>query len=299
MPYVCLGLLILVNAIKGVFGKKITFATNTVNDVAFYYGLRMVLCAIIGAILVLIFDGVTGFAIDSRALIVAALTGILFALNCMLWVFSQRKGAYVICDVLIVASSIIPILLAYIFYNETISLGDIIGYLGVIVGCVLIVTYNNQINKKVTFSLIVIYIFYFLAVGLSDFGRKVFQVDASNGVTRVSANGFTFYSFIFCALTFIIFYLFTIKKSTVNYRKALSGREFLYTIIVAILSYAYTYLLVPASAIDSTILFPIKNGVGLIINVVVAAILFKEKPTLRLFVGIAITIMAIVVIGLF
>lgn len=299
MPYLFLGLSILANAAKGVVGKKVSKDTSTINDVAFFYGLRMLLCALIGAVLVLIFDGVTGFKIDIRTLIVAAITGVGFALNCMLWVFAQRRGAYVICDVLIVASSIIPIILSYCFYSETISAMDIIGYLIVIVGCFFIVTYNNQINKKVTISLIIIYVLYALAVGFSDFGRKVFQMDSASGVSQLSTNGFTFYSFLFCALTFFIFYLCTFKKQSVKYQKSIFLKELPYVALAAALTYAYSYLLVPASAIETTILFPLKNGVGLIVNVVIAAFIFREKPTLRLFIGIGITIAAIVIIGLF
>lgn len=298
MPYLFLGLSVLANAIKGVVGKKVSNDTKTINDVSFFYGLRMLLCALIGAVLVLIFDGTNGFLIDGRTLVVAAITGVGFALNCMLWVFAQRRGAYVICDVLIVASSIIPILLSYGFYGEKISIADIIGYLIVIGGCFLIVTYNNQINKKITISLVGIYALYVVAVGLSDFGRKVFQVDSSMGFSQLSANGFTFYSFLFCTLTFVIFYLCTFKKESVKYQKKVFWKEVPYVAIAALLTYAYSYLLVPASAIETTILFPLKNGAGLIVNVLVAALFFKEKPTVRLFIGIGITIGAIVLIGL-
>ncbi|MDD3841549.1 MAG: EamA family transporter [Bacilli bacterium] len=294
-----LGLSLLASTAKSIVGKKVSIATNTVNDVSFFHGVRMVICVVIGAALVLIFDGPKGFIIDWRTLIVAAITGFGFALNIMFWAFSQRRGAYVISDVMIVVSSIIPIVLSYVFYQEAISVVDIIGYLVVIGGCFLIVTYNNQINKKVTFALIAIYIVYIIATGVSDFGRKVFQVDSASGVSLVSANGFTFYSVLFSLLTFVIFYAFTFKKASVKYQKSIFWKEFIYVAIAAVMTYAYSYLLVPASVLPTTILFLVKNGGGLIINVIVAAFLFKEKPTPRLFIGIGITIAAIVMIGLF
>ena len=84
-----------------------------------------------------------------------------------------------------------------------------------------------------------------------------------------------------------------------KYQKSIFWKEFIYVLIAADMTYAYSYLLVPASVLPTTILFLVKNGGGLIINVIVAAFLFKEKPTPRLFIGIGITIGAIVLIGLF
>ena len=144
-----------------------------VNDISFFYVFRMLFTAIIGAILVLIFDGGKGFVIESRTLLLAAVVGLAFALHCMAWIFAQHKGAYAICDALIVASSILPIILAYFIYNEVITVADILGYVAIVGGCVLVVLYkqidknNNILNPYL--STLYDYIWSF------DFGKKIFN----------------------------------------------------------------------------------------------------------------------------
>ena len=207
-------------------------------------------------------------------------------------------GAYAICDALIVASSILPIILAYFIYNEVITVADILGYVAIVGGCVLVVLYNKQIIK-ITISLILIYLLYMITFGLFDFGKKIFNYDIEAGVTQLSANGFTFYTFIFATVAFIIFYLFTFKKESFEYQRSIFWRELPRVAFVAVLTYVYAYLLVLAAGIDATIQYPLKNALGLILNVIVAAIILKEKPTARLFIGLSIIIASLVVISIF
>lgn len=299
MGYLFLVLSGLCNATKGLAGKKISYATNTVNDVCFFYGIRMFLTAIIGAILVLIFDGTNGFIIDSRQLLLALACGFAFSINSLFWIFAQRKGAYAICDALLVASSIIPIALSYFIYKETTTIADILGYLAIVGGCVLVVLYNKQIDKKITLSLILIYLGYMLSFGAFDFTKKVYSYDFDAGKTSLSANGFTFYTFVFATIIFVIAYFITFKKESFKYQKSMFWKEAPYVALAAILTYGYTYLLVLASSVPATIQYPLKNSLTLILNVLVAAIILKEKPTIKLFVGLGIIIASLVIIAIF
>lgn len=299
MGYLYLIFSCLCNAAKGFAGKKISFATNTVNDASFFYGLRMIITALIGAILVLIFDGINGFLVTPRDLLLSGIAGLAFALNCLLWIFAQRKGAYAICDALLVASALFPILLSYFIFKETISLWDVLGYLFVVVGCFIVVLYNKQINKKITITLIIIYLFYMLTFGVWDFTKKIFDYDCKGGATTLSANGFTFYSFVFASVVFIIMYFITFKKESFQYQRSIFWKEMPYVVITATLTYAYAYLLVLASSVPATIQYPLKNSLGLILNIIMAFIFFKEKPTPWLFVGIGIIVASLVVIAIF
>ena len=107
---------------KGFCGKKISNYTAHPRDAAYYNTIRMLMCILIGAVLV-IAEG-KGFMVPIDVLLISAFSGIALAVMVISWLMAARKSVYMLVDVYCTLSVAIPLVLSAIFYNEGVNLYD-------------------------------------------------------------------------------------------------------------------------------------------------------------------------------
>ena len=102
---------------KGFCGKKISAYTKEYRSAMLSNSLRMLLCIAIGAVFVIVDGGVAAFRADATVLLISALSGVMTSLLVISWLFSVRRGAYMMVDVFITLGVTVPIILSSIFFN--------------------------------------------------------------------------------------------------------------------------------------------------------------------------------------
>jgi drug/metabolite transporter (DMT)-like permease len=297
MGYLFLILALFAGATKGFCGKKISGATKTLADASLVNFLRMALCIIIGAVLMLA-GGVVPFAkLDGAMVAIAALSGISTAVFVVSWLVSVRSGAYVMLDVFLMLGVGVTVSCCRIFLGEAIRLNQIIGFVILILAAYIMCSYDISLNGKMSLGKIALLILCGVSNGLTDFSQKLFVYRVANGNTAE----FNFYTYIFAAISLLLVFAF-LKLRDRGQKKnepVLTGRVIAFVVIMAVCLFLNSYFkTLAATGLDSAILYPVNQGAALILSLLMAAIFFKEKITVRCVVGISMAFVALLIINL-
>ena len=209
------------------------------------------------------------------------------------WLLSVRKGAYMMLDVVLMIGVFVTILLGRIFFNESIAINQLLGMAILLIAVIVMCSYNNSIKEKINITSLGLLLICGLSNGLTDFSQKLFVKQAMGLPISI----FNFYTYVFSALTLVLFYVFSKEKSGNGKEsvKKISG----YIVVMAICLFVNSYFkTVSAKYLDSAVLYPLNQGMALILSSVMAAVFFKEKLTLKAIVGLILAFVGILIINL-
>lgn len=285
----------LCGAAKGYCGKKMgNYATNLQSAVLLNL-IRTILCVAISFLLLLV-TGQIGFLIPNfEVLLLSALSGMATAFFLVGWLLSVRKSAYMMLDVFLMSGTLVPILLGYYLFSEPISLRQWIGFGVLMVAVFIMCGYNNSIKAKLTPSAVILLIFVGVANGATSACQKVFVKTAPEVPVAV----FNLYTYVFAAITLAICLLIFSRKEKAKFEKSASRITFVYILIMAVTLAANSYLLtMAASYLDSAQLYPMSQGLGLVLATFMATVFFKEKLRVNAVIGIGLSFAALMMINL-
>ena len=299
MGYLFLSLALVAGAAKGFCGKKVSGFTKTFSDAAFINFIRMAFCILIGAVLVLAGGNVPFSGFDPYMLLISALSGISTAVFVISWLVSVRSGAYVMLDVFLMLGVGVTVCCCRVFLGEEIRLNQIIGFIILVIAAYIMCSYDVSLNGKMSVSKILLLVLCGVANGLTDFSQKLFVYKVAGGSTAE----FNFYTYIFAAVALLAVYVFLklrAKKEAYEPTEKLSFKKVLpFVGIMSVCLFLNSYFKTLAAArLDSMILYPLNQGVALILSLVMAAVFFKEKITVRCFVGICLAFVALLITNL-
>jgi len=256
--------------------------------------IRMLFCIVIGFGVVFI-GGDVGFMLpDMKILAITALSGITTSVFVISWLLSVRKGAYMMLDIFLMIGVLVTILLGRLFFGENIEINQWIGMAVLLVAVVIMCSYNNSIKEKINITSMIILILCGLSNGLTDFSQKLFVKSAEG----VPISVFNLYTYIFSAITLALFYIFNKEKSENKHGggvKKILG----YIVVMAICLFVNSYFkTLAATKLDSVILYPLNQGTALILSSIMAAVFFKEKITVKAYIGLSLAFVGLLIINL-
>ena len=293
MGYLFLSISLLTGATKGYCGKKTgAFAVNVQSAVLLNL-LRMSLCVIFGMLLVLCYNHVNYLTLNSKLLMISALSGISTSLFVVTWLISVRKSAYMMLDVFLMLGTLIPMMAGYIFFRENISSNQWIGFFILIIAVILMCSYNNSIKTKITPSSFLLLILCGCANGLTDFSQKMFVRELPD----VPISVFNLYTYIFAVITLAVVYVFVSSNNKPQFEKVAWGK-YVYILVMSVALIANSYFKTKAAAyLDSAQLYPLNQGAALILSTLMASVFFKEKLTVKCIIGIFIAFIGLFIIN--
>jgi uncharacterized membrane protein len=297
MGYLFLILSVFSGSAKGYCGKRISGRVQGYKDAALANFIRMFFCIIIGAIFVVMGDGFSSFAIDTKTLLITFLSGVTTAGFVVFWIISVQNGAYVMLDIFLMLGVIITILGCRIFFGEEIRANQYIGFILLIISAFIMCGYNISIKGGFNFKSLLLLIACGVSNGLTNFSQKLFVYNYPNGDSAV----FNFYTYIFAALVLLIcFFIFSLKRpckrENGKFLKGIIG----YIIVMSVCLFMSSYFkVISAKFLDSAILYPISQGSALILSALMAGIFFKEKITFKCIFGMILAFFALLIINLF
>ncbi|MBQ8803317.1 MAG: EamA family transporter [Tyzzerella sp.] len=296
MGYLFLAISLFAGATKGYCGKMTSGYVKGYKDAMFANTIRMALCIVIGLGMIL-FNGNMSDIVPSAALLgVSALSGITTSVFVVCWLISVKKGAYMMLDVFLMLGVLVPLLAGELFFNESIRVTQWIGIGILLIAVYIMCTYNNSIKGKMSITSLVLLIVCGVANGLTDFSQKLF-VKMDSGVPIAI---FNFYTYIFSAITLVVFYcIFSKIEKTDGGNQVSSVRKiFGYILVMSVCLFASSYFKTMAAGyLDSAKLYPLNQGASLILSSVMSATLFHERLTLKCVVGIVIAFIGLIVLN--
>jgi len=307
---------LLCGATKGYCGKRSSGYVTEFRDSMLINLIRMLLCILFGCA-VLGFDaGFSALAVSGRVLLMTVISGVTTSVFVITWLLSVRRGAYMFVDVFLMLGVMVTILLSCAFLGETVTLRQGIGFLVLLGAVTLMCSYQRAIKGSVTISAVLLLVLCGMSTGLTDFSQKWFVLEATDKPVAV----FQFYTYVFSALTLLIFYvvfgLIERKKQTATATETAVGsktpaaskrglREKLppallgYILVMAICLYLHSYFkTLAAGHLTATQLYPLNQGGALLLSTAMAAVFFHEKPRATSVAGLILAFVALLLINL-
>ncbi|MEQ8623532.1 MAG: EamA family transporter [Vicingaceae bacterium] len=187
---------------------------------------------------------------------------------------------------------IIPVMFAVFYYNDTLTTFKLLGVLFALVGIYLTTLKPKAIKKKFNWGLLMIPLVLFLGSGFIDTFIKFNQEMHLNDNTNASK---LFSSMIFLtAFTLGVIALIFRKKNTFSNATIIGG------LVLGFVNYGSIYFIIQAfnvSNLESSVVFPLNNMGVVILTCLASFSLFKEKFSPMNKLGIAFSILAILLIS--
>ena len=250
-------------------------------------------------ILAICFYGVSSIASASLFTVLLAVAfGIVTALQQLMMLKAFEVGPFAYTSVITSLSMLIPTLSGVlIFRTETISPLQYVGIALMVVCLVLSVnTKKGADEKKASLKWMLYCGGSFIFCGLIGVMQKWHQSTVYAG----ELNAFLIIAFIFACIYSAVMSLIALKKEPKPEAEGKKRFPFLALIPILIISAAGVcgavnnmFNLYLSGKMDSAVFFPLVNGGGLILTTVSAVVLFREKPTVRQWIGIAFGVAAV------
>lgn len=293
MGYLFLSISLLAGATKGYCGKKMGNFADTVQRAVLLNALRMLLCVVFGMLIVFAGNDIGFLTLNRKMLAIAAISGIGTSVFVVTWLISVRKSAYMMLDVFLMLGTLIPMLSGYFVYGEKVSLNQWIGFVILVIAVVIMCSYNNTIKTKITISSFILLIICGCANGLTDFSQKMFV----RNLPDVPVSVFNLYTYIFAVLTLVIIYMIISPKKK-QQSDIGSWSRYVYIIIMSVALTANSYFKTKAAVyLDSVQLYPLNQGMALILSTLMASVFFKEKLTVKCIFGIITAFVGLLVMN--
>ena len=299
MGYLFILLALSAGAVKAYCGKK-TSGHMVEQRVAMLISfVRMTICALFGGVIILVSGDFAALSFDSETLLISALSGVANALFVSTWLMAVRKGAYMLVEIFLTLGTFVAIGCSAVFYNEAVSLRQVIGLVGLVCAVILMCSYNNSIKEKITFSAVLILMACGLSSGLADFSQKMFVKTCSG----VPVSVFNFYTYVFSSATLLVIYFALLPAEKNKAERKPIGPIIrgiaVYLTVMAVCLYLNSYFKTKAAAVfPAPQLYSMLLGGSLIAGTAMSSVLFKEKITIKSLAGIALAFVSLLLINL-
>ena len=294
MGYLFLSAALIFGAVKGFCGKKMSGYTTNLYSAALINLLRMAVCVLISFCVVIISGNINNLAVSEKLLAASALAGISTASFIVTWLLSIKKSAYMMLDVFLMLGTLVPIISGQFLFSETITLRKIIGFVILVAAVLIMCSYNNSIKAKFTPAAVILLIICGLSNGVTDLSQKI----ATKTIDGLSVEMFNFYTYVFAALALLIFLAFIPRKENTDNEK-LTAAPVIYVLIMAGALTANSYFKTQAAFyLPSVELYPLSQGLSLILSTFMSTVFFKERLKASAIIGITLAFIALMIINL-
>ena len=203
--------------------------------------------------------------------------------------FSTQKAGITKTAIATKMSVVLPILFSIIYYAETISASKIVGILVALVAVLLTVLPNKKSDNESNFILPLIL---FVGAGILDVLVKYTQEEHLND------NVLPFFSSFLFFISFITAFLVSVFRKN-KFSNLFKIKALLFGTMLGIVNWGSIFFLIKAlglSSIDSSIVFGINNVGILLAAVIIGALFFAEKFSVKNYIGVAFSIIAILLL---
>lgn len=218
----------------------------------------------------------------------AIISGILFIVIFLLFALSSQKAGIAITAVFSKMSVIIPVILGVFLYNEQFNIFKIIGGVATLFAFILIFHKKDKVNFD--YRLMLFPILIFLGNGMIDSMLKYaefhyIQDDIIFFLTTIFAVAFG-------VGTIVSIFRYISNKHKIQLKNIYGG------VILGLLNFGTTYFMIKAMGMfESNVLFPVQNVGIVMLTAIIGLLVFKEKLSVINWVGIFISVFAILLIA--
>lgn len=218
----------------------------------------------------------------------AIITGILFIVIFLLFALSSQKAGITITAVFSKMSVIIPVILGVFLYNEQFNTFKIIGGVFTLFAFILIFHKKDKVNFDYRLMLFPVLIF---------FGNGMIDSILKYAEFHFIQDDIIFFLTTIFAVAFSVGCIVSIIRYVTN-RNKIRLKNIFGGVILGLLNFGTTFFMIKAMGLfESNVLFPVQNIGIVMLTAIIGLLVFKEKLSLINWVGIFISVLAILLIA--
>ena len=284
---------------KGYCGKKTSGVIRSTRATLLFNAVRMLLCIPIGLLFVLYAGAAGALLPDKITLLVSALSGVSTALFVVTWIGCVRWGAYMMVDVFVTLGIILPMFLSAVCFGEQIRTVHLFGLVLLIFAAYMMCTYHKKLSDqpvKIEMRQYLLLLMCGASNGITQFSQKWFRYACDADISI-----FNFYTYIIAAAVLFLCVIFcTQTTSQAEKVSAASMRRLaVYVLLMSVCIFLHSYCSTAAAGhLPSYQLYPLMQGSALILSMLMSAICFGERITVRSIIGIVSAFAAMLCINL-
>lgn len=270
------------NVFKNLFAKG---AVCTDGDNAVY---NAVAC-FIGAPLSIIGHGLS--AVSSATLIISLFFGLSMAGVAITTIKALRTGPMSLTVLFGNFATLIPIFYGFIFWHEPVSFIKAAGIMLIFFSVFLII--NPEKGVKVSRKWVLYAFLYFLTSGL----MALFTLMQAKLCPESENPMFLFWGFLSASLWMLVYLFLCQRKPETRMTVKLLSKENLNGLLVGIFGgISHMCTMKALTLMDSTVFYPVKDGLCIIFNALLSHFLFKEFITKKQYAGLFFGLIAVIIL---
>ena len=299
MGYLFLFLALSCGLLKAYCGKISSSAVSCSYDAVVLNTVRMILCVFLGLLFVFIGGGASLTDTTPKILLIAFLCGISTACFVFFWLLSVRTMAYMLVEVFVMGGVILPLTLCTFLYKEPVGMGQIIGVILLLTAVYCMCTCKNTTKAKLTKKDFLLLFLCSLSSGFSDFSQKLYTKEIENANISL----FNLYTYLVASIVLLTACFFFKKKEKAGIKikplREIVRPIFIYVAIMAVCLFLNAYFkTLSAKYLDAILLYPLNQGCAVLLSLIMSAIIFKEKINAKGYLGVALAIIAMILINI-
>ena len=283
--------------IQSVFNKRASMILpDSISVYVKYMMLLNIMAACFSALTLLLAHDFS--KINLQTVWMACGSGICLVLNSYCGIKALTGGTIVLGSVFSTAGILLPCLLGIFLFDEPMSVWQWACVAGLIVSAVLLIDSSKKTYAGFSPKTLVYLLGSFFTNGMVMFFQKLFGILQPDG----SVSLFSFLTFLLPSIALFVFSLFLKTEKTEiagqkeHFPKVLFGYALLLAFAVFVIQQLVT-LLTPR--LSSVLLFGLVNGGATVIAVLVGAVLYHEKLTIKSILGVILGVFALICLKAF
>lgn len=292
--YLYLAIALFAGLTKGYCGKKVGHLAKTLSDGVGITVLRMFFCTVFGGLLVL-WRGLPA-APNLTAWLLFLLSAVCMSVFNVSWLFSVKNESYLFLSIATMFGSMAAAIASAVFFREAIRPAQWIGMLLLVLSVWIMHGYNQKLKGRMTAAQLITLIVCGLSSGLVDFTQKSYMK-----LVGESAEAFNLFTY---ALSFLFLagFLLLLRGRSVPSPDSTPPRKnrsvLLYVLIMSLCLYLNSlFKTFAAGILPAAQIYPVLQGLNLILSSLMAQFLFKEKLNTSGSIGMLLALCAILCIN--
>ena len=232
------------------------------------------------------------YIVNLNWLPISVFLGFLFVLTFFLIGFSSQKLGLMITSISTKMSVVLPILFSIYYYSENVYFSKVLGIIFALLA-LFFSSFKGRVNKNMDKIYLFLPFLLFFGAGIIDTTVKYSQFEY---LKNVDVTAFSAITFVFSVITSLIILSF----SKYSFKYLLEKQTVIWGFFLGLVNFASLYFIILAlnsKVFDSSIIFAIVSTGTIIISVLTGLVFFKERIKVINWIGVVLSIVAIVVLS--
>lgn len=281
-------IILMCRVVQHLYGKKTSNMVATIPETIRFMGFRECVSAVLALLLIII--GGNGFYIDLKTVVLSLIAGGMMAVSIACSMYAMKTGMVSLVALFGTAGMIIPCLAGVFLFDIPVSPMQWTGFAMFMIAAYFMILGSKGVVKGFSIKTMLLLLAVMIAEGFTMITQQMFTQYVPNGNVSV----FSFLSFgTVGAITMAVMPVLNKNRKMKPISKSLAA----YGIILAAAILAINQFATLATAIvPPIILFTFINGGSTVIAAIVAAVIYKEKLTVKSVLGIILGVLSFVII---